>query len=314
MSTNLFFDLIQEQNDDEYEVFKLFKKVDVCFVNNFDELIFKLNSLILSQTKAQTDYDLIIIDSIFGLLISQCLIRRDCEKSIEIMHSKIDLFIELISKLLLTSTILTTNSLKHNNIPGNWTNRCDLILELTKEEQQFSTECTFHLKILKSFECLNSLSCYEKSKDFLIDLKDDYIRNSQKSNTATINSGTSRSGTRSSQTTTYSSSNSYDFQNPVDNSQHSDSQETNDSQIIVSFSPVNSQESADLSIDLNHPDSELSLCINPNSLNSDNSQQNSLNNYSNNSLSSKEQQIDAEFNNDLIFTYKLTDKGSIICQ
>lgn len=158
MCSTLFFDLLQEQVGDEQEISELMKRMDVCFVNNYQELVWRLDRLYLSQRDGRSDYNFLVIDSIVSPLAVECLSLKTIG-GLQETHEKVNLFISLITKLLTASlTILTTNISKSNPLPNSWTNRCDLILELTKAEHPNSS-CTFHLSTKKPFRCLSSLSC-----------------------------------------------------------------------------------------------------------------------------------------------------------
>lgn len=137
MCSNMFDNLIHEQIDDQFQITDLMKKIDICFLNTYQELVFTLDELRLSQTTGQTNYQLLIIDSIVSPLLAECLISTSKESQ-DLMHERLNLLINLISKLLAGSlTVLITN-VTSSHLPRIWSNRCDLILELKKEEINFT--------------------------------------------------------------------------------------------------------------------------------------------------------------------------------
>ena len=166
MCSTVFFDLLQDVVD-ENEISELMKSIDICFVNDYQELVSRLDRLYATQKDGGSDYDFLVIDSIISPLAVECLSLKTAASS-EATHEKINLFIDLITKLLTASlTILTTNTSKANYLPRSWTNRCDLVLELTKKETT-NSNCMFELRTIKPFRCLNSLSCSRALNDLIL--------------------------------------------------------------------------------------------------------------------------------------------------
>ena len=162
LCSNTFLELVQEQIKDEDTISELMRKVDICFLNSYQELVFKLDKLYINQKNGQTGYDLLIIDSIISPLTTECLNLKKGAKREE-MREKINLFIELINKLLTASiTVLTINTPSNYQLPKSWTNRCDLILQLNKDKLA-NSEYIFNLRTRKSFKCLHNLSNKQKS-------------------------------------------------------------------------------------------------------------------------------------------------------
>lgn len=171
MCSTVFFELLQEQVGDEQTVSELLNRLDVCFVNTYQELVFQLDRLYLNQKNAKSDYDFLVIDSIVSPLAVECLSLKTSE-GLKATHEKVNLFIGLITKLLTAPTapltVLTTNLSKSSPMPKSWTNRCDLILELNKVEHPNSS-CTFQLSTKKPFRCLSSRSCSNDLNRILTD-------------------------------------------------------------------------------------------------------------------------------------------------
>lgn len=187
MCSTVFFDLLQDSVEDENEISQLMKSIDICFVNDYQELVSTLDRLYLRQKDGSSDYDFLVIDSIISPLAVECLSLKTAASG-EATHEKTNLFISLITKLLTVSlTILTTNTSKPNYLPRSWTNRCDLVLELTKEEQR-NSNCMFHLRTIKSFRCLNSLSCSSALNNLILSDNFDSQGDKEQSSCATPNS------------------------------------------------------------------------------------------------------------------------------
>lgn len=148
LCSNIMMELIQERVQDKALVVELVKKLDVCFLNDYKDLVYRLNRLYITQFNGYTDYDFLIIDSIISPMGAVCLSSKRKE-SLDEMNDKLNLFVNCITKLLESSiTILTINSSSYTS-PKLWSNRCDLILNIKKDENDHKS--LFSLSIKKAF-------------------------------------------------------------------------------------------------------------------------------------------------------------------